>query len=148
MERRIQVTFVLALISASPVCEHLLELYSPHSEDVFVHQYRLIQDLEYLLNSKQGNTNGLISIDLFEKVLLDFSPQKQRFEISDLIGCAQSVASTGKDIDLSRLFDYRVGAESPFLQLLWQQGLKERELLLQLLQVRMFPIAYTLYQSN
>jgi hypothetical protein len=115
---------------------------------VFVHQCRLIQDLEYLLNSKQGNTNGLISIDLFEKVLLDFFPQKQRFEISDLIGCAQSVASTGKDIDLSRLFDYRVGAESPFLQLLWQQGLKERELLLQLLQVRMFPIAYTLYQSN
>ncbi len=140
-------TFLLSLMLALHVCELRLELYSTHSEDVFIHQYRLIQDLEFLLNSKQSNTNGLISIDLFEKVLLDFFPQKQRFEISDLMGCAQSAACTGKDIDLSRLLDHRDVAESPFLQLLWQQGLQEREVLLRLLQVSKLQIASTLYPS-
>jgi hypothetical protein len=79
-----------------------------------------------------------MSIDLIEKEFSLYFPQKQISDITDLVSCAQSIACTGKDIDISRLFDHTDVAESPFLQLLWQQALDERELLSRLLQVSMF----------
>ena len=94
------------------------------------------QDLERFVVSKQSD-NYLMPIDVFERTLVTFFPQKNSQEISDLLVCVQSSATCiGKDVvDVSRLFDNGSESESPFLQLLWRQGLNERALISQSLQV-------------
>jgi hypothetical protein len=72
-----------------------------------------------------------------ESALSTYFPQKQIADICDLMDRVQSSgACAGKTVELSRLLDNRNGVDSPFLLLLWQQGLGERALLSQLLQVK------------
>ncbi len=90
--------------------------------------------MERLFISQKSDGNTLMSIDILEKTLSAYFPQKQILEIADLVNCAQSIAGAGKDIDMPRLFNETKGADSPFCQLLWRQALNERKLLSRLLQ--------------
>ena len=92
------------------------------------------KDLERFFISKQSG--ALMPLDAFEKTLSAFFPQKTDSAIIDLLACVRSSAAcTGKDVEVSRLFDNESEIESSFLQLLWRQGLDERVFLSQTLQV-------------
>ena len=95
----------------------------------------MVEDLKHYFISKHNDSNCKVSLELFEKSLSAYFPQKTSIEVANLIDYVQSVGS-GKDIDFSILFDDRDGAFSPFVQLLWLQGLHERTTFLRLLQVR------------
>jgi hypothetical protein len=76
-----------------------------------------------------------MAIEYLGKLLGMYFPQKKAIEIDDLVNCALSLACTGQEVNISRLFHQTDSAESHFVRLLWRQGLNERDLLLQLLQV-------------
>ena len=107
-----------------------------------MHQYRMIEELKHFLISKQTDSNGKISVDSFDKALSSYFPQKQSIEIADLMSCAQSASEcAGKDVVISCLFDHVDGVHSPFVQLLWRQGLYERTSLSRFLQVMCFQLS-------
>ena len=98
----------------------------------------MVENLKHYFVSNHNDGNCKISIDIFEKSLLAHFPQKTSIEIANLINCVQSFGActvAGKDVDISCLFDDRDGVYSPFVQLLWLQGLHERTTFLRLLQV-------------
>lgn len=109
--------------------------HSKSSEEVFIHLNRILEDLERFLISKKSEGNESMTIEYFEKLLWMYFPQKKAIEIADLVDRVQSFACSGKEVNISRLFHQTDSAESHFVRLLWRQGLNERDLLLQLLQV-------------
>ena len=109
--------------------------HSSSSEEVFIHLHRILEDLERFFISKKSEGNGSMTIEYFEKLLWMYFPQKKAIEIADLVNCVLSLACTGKEVNISRLFHQTDSTESHFVRLLWRQGLNERDLLLQLLQV-------------
>jgi hypothetical protein len=97
----------------------------------------MVEELKCLLISIQCGSNGKIPTETFEKALSEHFPQKQSIEIADLISCAQSIsACAGRDVNIASLFDQVDGAYSPFVELLWRQGLHERATFTRFLQVR------------
>ena len=98
----------------------------------------MVENLKHYFVSNHHDGSCKISIDIFEKSLLAHFPQKTSIEIANLMNCVQSFGActvAGKDVDISCLFDDRDGVYSPFVQLLWLQGLHERTTFLRLLQV-------------
>lgn len=110
------------------------------SEEVFIHLHNILEDLERFFISKKSEGNGSMTIEYFEKLLWMHFPQKKAIEIADLVNCVLSLACTGKEVNISRLFHQTDSTESHFVRLLWRQGLNERDLLLQLLQDAVFKL--------